>query len=550
MDAYVFRRIGVELSPILCGARVHKFYDLSGQTLLFVLDAQEQTQKLQLIFKYGRDNPAIFFAPEKPVTPEQPDASVMRLRKYIQGKRIRRVYNHWTERRLVLDFSDQSGTSPLLLILNLTPPPDRPAALLHMGPPDEAEPEPTWPAPSDLPRLLAEGESWREFSTLTPLLRKTLPLLDAPDQAALLVDLQYGEGDIFVYEAPEPEASNTATAAGHRPLLAAWPLPEALRQGRVERVFPYGPNCALNAAQYCFADAAMDSINQTARTALREEESRARKSEKRLAARLDEEERKLLEWCAGKENALLLQANLHRFAKDFKTDSLSLDGTEGQIQIALDPELTVGDNMRRLFRLAAKGARGLEHLKRRRAELAARVDAGRHLLEPEPRHSSPPSKAKGNAPAASGKKQARPETIPLKYKNISRFISSDGFIILRGRNAEGNRDLLKLASGHDYWFHAQEGPSAHAILRRAHALDEVSERSLLEAAMLTALKSAWKNDLRADIMVALARDVRPVKGGPPGSVFVDKTLRVLSAPLDPDLEDKLAPPDGTPQKHN
>ena len=68
--------------------------------------------------------------------------------------------------------------------------------------------------------------------------------------------------------------------------------------------------------------------------------------------------------------------------------------------------------------------------------------------------------------------------------------------------------------------------------------------------MLTALKSAWKNDLRADIMVALARDVRPVKGGPPGSVFVDKTLRVLSAPLDPDLEDKLAPPDGTPQKHN
>ncbi len=547
MDAHVFRRIGVELSPILCGARIHKIYNLSEQALLFVLDSEEQTQKLHLIFKYGRDNPAIFFAPEKPVTPEQPDAPVMRLRKYIQGKRIRRVYNHWTERRLVLDFSGQSGADHLFLILSLAPPPERPAALLHPGPPDETEPEPVWPAPSDLPRLLAKDESWREFSTLTPLLRKTLPLLEAPDQAALLVDLQHGDGDIFVYEEPEPDSSSAnvelTIVAGRRPLITAWPLPEALRQGRAERVFSYGPNCALSAAQYCFAAAAMDSINIAARATMREEDARARKSGKRLTARLDEEERKLREWCAGKANALLLQANLHCFAKNFKTDSLSLNGPEGRVQIALDPELTVGDNMRRLFRLAAKGARGLEHLTRRRAELAARTETQYRSLEPESRSLSAPPDIKANKSAKSEKKQARQQALPLKYKNISRFVSSDGFIILRGRNAEGNRDLLKLAAGHDYWFHAKEGPSAHAVLRRAHALDEVPEKSLLEAAMLTALKSAWKNDLRADIMVALARDVRPVKGGPPGSVFVDKTMRVISAPLDPDLENKLATPD-------
>ena len=96
-----------------------------------------------------------------------------------------------------------------------------------------------------------------------------------------------------------------------------------------------------------------------------------------------------------------------------------------------------------------------------------------------------------------------------------------------------------MAAPHDLWLHAQNGPSAHTLLRRAHALVDVPEADLTQAAVLTALKSAWKDDFRAEIMVALARDVRPLKGGAPGQVLVDKILRTLIVHPDPKLEEHL-----------
>lgn len=49
---------------------------------------------------------------------------------------------------------------------------------------------------------------------LTPALRRTLPYLDPEDGRALLMDLQAGGGDVFMYE----------TETGERE-VSAWPLP-------------------------------------------------------------------------------------------------------------------------------------------------------------------------------------------------------------------------------------------------------------------------------------------------------------------------------------
>ena len=324
--------------------------------------------------------------------------------------------------------------------------------------------------------------------------------------------------------------------------LSAWPLPEPLRRGRAERVFPFEPDSALAAAEYCHAQQAMDSLNLATRAAFRNEMARARKSNTRLAARLDEEERKLHTWCAKKEEALLLQAHLHAFAKDFKAESVTLDGPNGPVRIELDPLLGLSENMSRFFHLAAKGRRGLEHLARRRGELASRVrelesdlaGIGADFAPSAVAKIPPITKNKGRATNSPRNESAS------RHKDIAFFKSSAGFIILRGRNAAGNQALLKIASGHDYWLHSKSGPSAHTVLRRAHALVEVPEESMLEAAGLTALKSDWKNDSRAEITLALVRDVRPLKGGAPGQVLVDKVLRTLSVRPDPDLETRLS----------
>ena len=345
-----------------------------------------------------------------------------------------------------------------------------------------------------------------------------------------MADLRTGEGDIFVYEAQTPAGSGSAgevTGGGiPAPLLSAWPLPAPLRAGRAERIFTPETNAhpSLAAAARCFAAAAMDAAHDADRASDRAADLRERKRALRLAAKLDEEERKLRSWIDAQTDAVLLQTWLHSLPKDLKTDAVTLESEHGPRRISLDPLLTIAENMERLFRLAAKGKRGVKHLEARREELAGPGGGKNKTGDGENRRA-------GATP---------PETQTSPHKDISRFHSANGFVILRGKNAHGNRALLKLAAPHDLWLHSQTGPSAHTLLRRAHALIEVPEIDLEQAAVLTALKSAWKNDARAEIMVALARDVRPVKGGAPGQVLVDKIQRTLVVRPDAALEERLA----------
>ena len=591
MDAHIFRRIAAELAPLIRGARVSKIYSLSETALLLVLDAPGEcgVQKLYLNISHKRDTPALFLTPAKPLTPPEPDAQTMRLRKYVQGKHIRNVHSLWEHRTLALDFSNPSGTEPLLLLLNLAPPPGRAAALLHFGPVPDFEVEPEWPPAGELTEILADAESYKRFPVLTPLLRKTLPLLDDRERAALLADLQSGQGDIFVYEqrtpagcgqprsgasenhalrAASPECRTGSATEGYAiearatpeiapaPLLSAWPLPAPLCGGRAELIFTLETDArpALAAAARCFAGRIMDAVHDADRARTHAEDSRERKRAARLAAKLDEEERKLHAWIDAQTDAVLLQTWLHSLPKDLKTDAVTLEGEGGPRRINLDPLLTISENMERLVRLAAKGKRGLGHLESRRRELADR-GSGVHnglspLRSPLPRTPPPPLTLMEGDKAREGRNPRVGATRPEArtghrndghaLKDISQFHSSGGFVILRGKNAQGNRALLKLAAPHDLWLHSQNGPSAHTLLRRAHALIDVPDADLAEAAALTALKSAWKDDTRAEIMVALARDVRPVKGGAPGQVLVDKIWRTLVVRPDAELETRLA----------
>ena len=187
MDTHIFRRIAIELAPLILGARVHKIYSLAPETLLFVFTArtEDAPRKFYLIFDHSRAHPALFPLPEKPLAPERPTAEAMRLRKHIQGRHVREVHSHWPHRALTLDFSNPAGTDPLLLILNLAPPPGRPAVILHQAPGLEFESGPAWPDPAALPDILSNDAAWRDFPVLTPLLRKTLALLPPLDQAAV-----------------------------------------------------------------------------------------------------------------------------------------------------------------------------------------------------------------------------------------------------------------------------------------------------------------------------------------------------------------------------
>ena len=122
---------------------------------------------------------------------------------------------------------------------------------------------------------------------------------------------------------------------------------------------------------------------------------------------------------------------------------------------------------------------------------------------------------------------------------IQAFRSSDGFLLLRGRDTRGNALALKLAAPHDYWLHTAEGPSAHVIIRRDHAGQEIPERTLREAGALAALKSPLKDGAWAEIQYSLARYIHPMKGAAPGMVRIDRSEGAFRAAIDPALEQKL-----------
>ena len=221
---------------------------------------------------------------------------------------------------------------------------------------------------------------------------------------------------------------------------------------------------------------------------------------------------------AQREDAIALQEVLWRYPAEARLELVPIGGENGSPSrcITLNPLLTVCENMSRMFKESARGARGLAMLEIRRAQILASEPG---VPEPEimPNGIAACVLLEGNESSDS--------------KNIVHFRSSDGFALLRGKNAKGNQNLLKIGKAHDLWLHAEDGPSAHLIIRRSHATEEVPERTLREAAILVGEKSWQRHDAKARVMVALLRHVHPVKGAAPGTVKVDAVLRTIVVQL-------------------
>ena len=241
--------------------------------------------------------------------------------------------------------------------------------------------------------------------------------------------------------------------------------------------------------------------------------------------RLEREEAALREKADLRNTALALQAALYRLETNIKLHEVDLGPVGGRVE--LDPSLSVVQNMERWFHLAAKAERGLGAVRQRRElleEELAGLAAGMRV--PESRAPRPKAVTRGKA--------SRPE-LP-----VHRFRTADGFLVLRGKNAAANHRLVtRAAAPFDLWFHAADGPGAHCVLKRDHPAQEVPERSLVQAAVLAGLKSWQSEGGKAEVLCALIRDVRAVKGAAMGQVVVDAVLRSLRVELDPSLEQKL-----------
>ena len=545
MDAHAFRIVGTCLKQILEGARIEKVF--SPFLTVTVWRMYTGNSKLTLALRSDKQRPAFFWLQNPLPNPSAPSATVMRLRKYCSGARLGKSLLDYSARALHFPLLHRGETSHWLTF-SLRDGPSLSCTAPEVYPP-------FWPDATAVASLAGRSQSaeagpWIAYPLLTPQLRETLACLSLPEAMALLVDLEAGGDSLFYYTRPDGSGGQ----------YWAWPLPPALAEHKSLVLADSGSALAswlssdsldmqptrpndgwpLLLASMVEEGHLLADYCKTNNKAASLPSSRRKKRLAKTLRVLEEEEKKLHASIAGQKDACLIKDNLWQLDANSRLESITLpvavpdapSPEEPTRTIALDPSMSLMDNMARMFRRADKGVRGLAHLVARRQSLEAEMVSLEEGPQPD---ALAGSVFEGRAQKGTGNAALRhktPKGSPLDpasggFRQVSRFTSQEGYTIWRGKNAEGNQSLLKLGQPYDYWLHAADGPSAHAIIRRAHPNDAVPEATLELAARLVAEKSWQRDDSRADIMVALLRHVHPIKGAKAGTVRVDTVLASL-----------------------
>lgn len=117
------------------------------------------------------------------------------------------------------------------------------------------------------------------------------------------------------------------------------------------------------------------------------------------------------------------------------------------------------------------------------------------------------------------------------------FVSSDGFIILAGRNNKQNDKLtLKIAAKHDIWLHTHNIAGSHVIIVTGG--ETPPETTIKEAAIIAAVKSKAKDSSQVPVDYCLRKYVKKPAGAKPGMVIFINNKTVYVNP-DENLSERL-----------
>ncbi|XOQ48741.1 MAG: Rqc2-like protein RqcH [Eubacteriales bacterium] len=134
--------------------------------------------------------------------------------------------------------------------------------------------------------------------------------------------------------------------------------------------------------------------------------------------------------------------------------------------------------------------------------------------------------------ASKGRRQKQPAAMgPME------FASSDGFLILVGRNNRQNDRLtLKQANNNDIWLHTKNIPGSHTIIVTQGR--DVTETAIFEAANLAAFYSRGKESSKVPVDYTEVRHVSKPQGAKPGMVIYVNYKTIYVTP-DSGLVDSL-----------
>lgn len=540
MDAHLFRIFTKIAVPLLENAVIEKIQQPTGDTSslnIFALTFYKSGRKEQLILRYERQKPFIYFSPLRFPAKKDPPAFIMRLRKYFAEKRITSVIPQFCQRKLWLMIRTQNnytdgGLSSKnkipWLCLDLKTGPS-----LHFLSIEEIplQDSPCWPDSTNLSAALA---NWQDWPVLTPALRNALQYYNKLDQLALLEDLKTGEGDIFYYYNHE-----------HIKKLSAWPLPSSQSKGLSEetgsdiyKIFSKAGADFVSAPFYEKRDSYLTNV-----------QSRKIKHLQRILVNLDQDETRLNKMLKQQDDAIKIKNNLCFIDTNEHTDVFKYpilpdsyagnnnSNTNKQNVILLDKRFSILENMERFFKNSQRAKRGLKALFDRRRSIQSQLED----LKFQESASQIIKYDNSDTGINSDQKSSQSNNLFIKNlpKNIQGYLSSNGLLLLRGKNAAGNRAIRKMSAPHDLWCHVETGPGAHIIIRKKQPDQIIPEQTLLEAGSLAAVKSWLAASQKASIMFAETRHVKGIKDSQ--KVSIDKLAFTRLIEIIADIENKLSP---------
>ena len=209
-----------------------------------------------------------------------------------------------------------------------------------------------------------------------------------------------------------------------------------------------------------------------------------------------------------------------------------LSGTEAPVEIPLDPARSAIQNAEAYYGRARRTRRARAEAESRWAGVQQDAEAAADLLARLRACTSRPEVLAflyAEKPAVTrlvGREAAGDAAEPFR-----RIALPGGFEALVGKNARGNAELTtRLARPHDLWLHARGVPGAHVVVRRASRTVVVPPEAVEVAARAAAHYSDARTQALAPVIVAERKHVRPLKGGPPGAVRVDREQVLLVTP--------------------
>ncbi len=516
MDAHLLHAASKSLESIV-GSRISKIYQYDSD--IYVFSLYGHSKKNFLTIRTGKNIPFLFLSDEHQARGETPPASVMRLRKYLVGKRIINMYCAWWARIVFFQVAAEEGKNYWFKVdlkhgVNLT-----------SEDPFAQYPPPNWEELDSLEDLLNQiNPSSKIYSPyFTPSLRKTIQAMleeneDKVDAflnvKSLIIDLETGDGDLFLY-----------SYADGKKELYAWQLPDKLKENSIEELFD-NPLFALNAfGKTQIIEVLSSEIKKSAAKPFLTQ----LKKNKALKKKLDEEEERLKNMLGKRDKALIIQAHLYSLDKDSKTESIVLENEE----IELSKKLSIKENMENFFHQAQRGKRGLIYLVKRRQEVEQELEEIKIKLQETLALTNTVKNATLTSSKEKTTKERKTKEKSINQKQTAKELSlpkqvllrtsKDGFSILLGKDVKGNALALKLASPNDYWLHTADGASAHAIIKRDHAGIIVPQETFDEAGRLVAEKSPFKYDEKALIQYSLAKNIQAMKKAGAGMVRIIKS---------------------------